>query len=383
MAKQKKTKTKSIDVNVDETRDINGSVTEGEVSEVENLVSPENPTIPDEPANILTGHIFNSENKKVEISKIINEQEEKISILSAKISDEKMTEFYETIKKIEECITVLTANLDDVQNKLDDADVWNVKSSLLSIDNKLKQLEQNINNSDIIKNQITSVLSELKTDGITQVVERDSNSESSEIVDYLDTTLSGKYSRVTAGHKVEAYSPVECQIVDGRLCVFPTNVNSYSPFFGIAQNAAEVGGPVLVLNEGISKVRVHKKINVPVLRKVGLQFVYAKDQKNKIITQTATLPIEKNDLLVISSSIDDILIGTHSRFHDLNLELSTMIGMMSPYKAIGVDTKMGSCIVDQSEQNRIQKGKKLANMSSFITVLDPTLDEETVIALVK
>ena len=211
-----------------------------------------------------------------------------------------------------------------------------------------------IENSYILGSTLSNVIFEGKISNINKT-------------DYINSPLNGKISCVTAGVDIESYQCVECYINNGKLLVRPTNPTTKSPFLGIAQNSVLEGGIVEVLTEGITYLNVKNIIELPILKRVGNQIIFASDNKNNIFTQNITMNIEKNDILVLTGSSNDILIGPSTKYFQFN-RLNT-VGSLTLYKSIQINFQSGSYLLNNSHL-LLHQSKKMFKNNQFITVLD-------------
>ena len=185
--------------------------------------------------------------------------------------------------------------------------------------------------------------------------------------EYLTTPLNGKISAVTAGTNIEAYQCVECYVNNGKLFVRPTSPFTKSPFFGIAQKSVLEGEIIDVLTEGISYLNVKNIIELPILKRVGNQIIFATDNKNNMFKQNFNLNIEKDDILVLTGSSNDILIGPSTKYFQFN-NVNTN-GSLTLYKSIQINFQSGSYVLNNSHLQTHQS-KKMFKNNQFITVLD-------------
>ena len=186
-------------------------------------------------------------------------------------------------------------------------------------------------------------------------------------IDYSCSLFNGKISTVMAGLKIEAYQCVECYVQNSNLYVRPTDPMSSSPFFGIAQNSVIEGGIVEVLTEGISYVNVKNTIELPILKRATNQIIFASDNKNNVFKQNFNLNIEKDDLLVLTGTLNDILIGPSTKYYQFNN--SNINGSLSLFKSIQINFQTVSYALNNT-QLLSHKSKKMVRNNEFITVLD-------------
>lgn len=211
-----------------------------------------------------------------------------------------------------------------------------------------------IENSYILGSTLSNVIFEGKMNNINKL-------------DYLTSPLNGKISNVKAGLNIDAYQCVECYTMNGNLFVRPTDCLSSSPFFGIAQNSVSEGGIVEVLTEGITYINVKKSIELPILKRVANQLIFATDNKNNIFKQNFNLNIEKDDIVVLSGSSNDILIGPTTKYFQFNN--ANINGALSVYKSVQINFHSGSYVLNNA-QLQTYKSKKMLRNNEFITVLD-------------
>jgi len=211
-----------------------------------------------------------------------------------------------------------------------------------------------IENSYIFGSTLSNVILEGKIKNINKI-------------DYSNMLFNGKISTVMAGLKIEAYQCVECYVQNSNLYVRPTDPMSSSPFFGIAQNSVIEGGIVEVLTEGISYVNVKNTIELPILKRVTNQIIFASDNKNNVFKQNFNLNIEKDDLLVLTGTLNDILIGPSTKYYQFNN--SNINGSLSLYKSIQINFQTVSYALNNTLLLSHNKKKMIKN-NEFITVLD-------------
>ena len=247
-------------------------------------------------------------------------------------------------------------NLDGliVNNLLDNTNQHDDKSNNNYVIEGTQFINGTIENSYILGSTLSNVIFEGKMNNINKI-------------DYSTSLFNGKISTVKAGVNIEEYQCVECYISSGNLFVRPTNPLSSSPFFGIAQSSVLEGDVVEVLTEGISYINVKKSIELPILKRVANQLIFATDNKNNVFKQNLNLNIEKDDIVVLTGSANDILIGPSSKYFQFN-NVNTH-GTLSLYKSIQINFQSGSYILNDTNLQNYKLKKTLRN-NEFITVLD-------------
>ena len=190
-------------------------------------------------------------------------------------------------------------------------------------------------------------------------------------IDFTNNLMNGQYYKVLALEKIKQYHTVEKLIYNGKLYVKHTDPHTTNFFLGIAQNDADPGEIVTVLISGISLITVRKNINLPILKhNINGQLSVIRDKNNKYITQSFDIPINKNDLLVLAGTSNDILVGPLTKYCHFNT--ANCCGLLSPYKSVIVTNNL-IFNINYNDQNTILNQKNnLGN--KFIQVLDINLN---------
>ena len=190
-------------------------------------------------------------------------------------------------------------------------------------------------------------------------------------IDFTNNLINGQYYKVLALEKIKQYHTVEKLIYNGKLYVKHTDPFTTNLFLGIAQNNANPGEIVTVLISGISLITIRKNINLPILKhNINGQLSVIRDKNNKYITQSFDIPVNKNDLLVLAGTSNDILVGPLTKYYHFNT--ANCCGLLSPYKSVIVTNNL-IFNINYNEQNTILNQKNnLGN--KFIQVLDINLN---------
>jgi uncharacterized protein YjbI with pentapeptide repeats len=190
-------------------------------------------------------------------------------------------------------------------------------------------------------------------------------------IDFTNNLINGQYYKVLALEKIKQYHTVEKLIYNGKLYVKHTDPFTTNLFLGIAQNNANPGEIVTVLISGISLITIRKNINLPILKhNINGQLSVIRDKNNKYITQSFDIPVNKNDLLVLAGTSNDILVGPLTKYYHFNT--ANCCGLLSPYKSVIVNNNL-IFNINYNEQNTILNQKNnLGN--KFIQVLDINLN---------
>ena len=202
---------------------------------------------------------------------------------------------------------------------------------------------------------------ELDSGVVSEPIDGNSN------INFTNTLFNGNYYKILACEEIKRYHAVEKLIYNGKLCVKHTDPLTTNLFLGIAQNDAKPGEIVNVLISGITKISVRTNINLPLLKHNNNgQLSLIRDKNNKYITQTLQIPINKNDLLVLAGTTNDILVGPLTRYYHFNI--SNCRGLLSPYKSILITNNL-IYNINYNDQNTILNQK--ANYGNkLIQVLD-------------
>jgi len=197
------------------------------------------------------------------------------------------------------------------------------------------------------------------------------NNSSIKNIDYTNTLYNGTYCKVLACEEIIKYNTVEKLIYNGKLCVKHTDPLTTNLFLGIAQNDAKPGEIVDVLTSGISIMNVRNRINLPLLKHNSQgQLSIIRDKNNQYITQSICVPINKNDLLVLSGTSNDILGGPLTRYYQFNT--SNCRGLLSPYKSIVITNNLVYNI-NYNDQNTILH-QKVSYGNKLIQILDINIE---------
>jgi len=195
-------------------------------------------------------------------------------------------------------------------------------------------------------------------------------------IDYTNTIYNGEYCHILACEEIKKFNSLEKLIYNGKLWVKNTTPSSTNIFIGIAQNDAKPGEIVKILTKGISIVNVRTKINLPLLKHNSQgQLTVIKNNNNQYITQLLSIPINKNDLLVLAGTTNDILVGPNTRYYNFN-NLNCN-GLLSPYKSIIITNNL-IYNINYNEQNTILN-QKVNYGNKFIQVLDINSDSNEII----
>ena len=195
-------------------------------------------------------------------------------------------------------------------------------------------------------------------------------------IDYTNNLYNGNYCKILACEEIKKYNTVEKLIYNGKLCVKHTDPLTTNLFLGIAQNDATPGEIVNVLISGISIINVRNKINLPLLKHNNQgQLSVIRDKNNQYIIQSLRIPINKNDLLVLAGTTNDILVGPLTRYYHFNT--SNCKGLLSPYKSILITNNL-IYNMNYNDQNTILN-QKISYGNKLIQVLDINIKTNEII----
>ena len=114
-------------------------------------------------------------------------------------------------------------------------------------------------------------------------------------------------------------------------------------------------------------MNVRNKINLPLLRHNShSQLSVIKDKNKQYIMRSISIPINKNNLLVLAGTTNDILAGPLTRYYRFNT--SNCQGLLSPYKSIIIKNNL-LYNINYNDQNTILN-HKISYGNKLIQVLD-------------
>ena len=232
-----------------------------------------------------------------------------------------------------------------------------------------KEPEVVVKSDVVVEPQVTKETGiDKETDVVKETeVQEDKFNENTKNVDFTENLFNGYYSYAIASETIIVFQCVEVLLNNGILMVRPTIPSSKNSFFGIAQNDGDAGQKIKVLTGGVSKLRLRKNINLPAITKINGQLTPIRDKIGKIITQSISIPINKNDILVLAGTNSDILVGPSTQFYQYNAIGNE--GLLTVYKSIQINTNNITYNINYTEQN-IALGLKSTQNRRFVQVLD-------------